>query len=150
MPLYHLRLTTLSLLLSFSLDFTPIISQFGIYGDGIERVTKDIYSLGFNVLCSSQTPNVTIYWQFVNGSQIGISNRGFRAGHFENGLKFMCIIAITLMSMLSYFRYCCSSNWNRFRICSLHYRVLWRSIYMCCHRLQWRRTQEKLFTHYWR
>ena len=71
---------------TYSSDFIPIISQFGVYGDGMERVTKYTYNKGFNVLCSSHTPNVTIYWQFINGSRIGINNPGFRAGHFQNGM----------------------------------------------------------------
>lgn len=79
-------------------DSVPTITQFGIYGDGIERVTKYTYTTGINVLCSSSTPNTTVYWQFANGSRIGISNRSFRAGHFQNGtyisVRFVEIIRV--------------------------------------------------------
>ena len=75
---------TLSSLLGLA-DFTPTISQFGIYGDGIESVLRYTYNLGFNVLCSAHTANTTVYWQFANGSRIDSNNHGFQAEHFLNG-----------------------------------------------------------------
>ena len=68
-----------------SVDFVPIIGQFGIYGNDLERVTKYTYNRGFNVLCGSSVQDTTLFWQFANGSRIGINNPGFREGQFENG-----------------------------------------------------------------
>ena len=69
-----------------------IISKFGRYGDGLEVVIGRTYSRGFNVLCGSNSPNISFVWKFANGSQIGISNPGFRQGRFENG-KWMLVVA---------------------------------------------------------
>ena len=66
--------------------FVPTITEFGVYGDGIERVTRSTYHRGFNVLCGSSAQDITIYWHYMNGSRIGIKNRSFREGHFENGI----------------------------------------------------------------
>ena len=73
------------LFLFLSIDFIPLIAQFGIYGDNLERVTKYTYNRGFNVLCGSYMQDTTLFWQFTNGSRIGINNPGFREGQFENG-----------------------------------------------------------------
>ena len=48
-------------------------------------MTYYTYRSGFDVLCGSYVKNAALFWQFANGSRIGISNPGFRAGHFENG-----------------------------------------------------------------
>ena len=69
---------------SFS-DFDPIISKFGVYGNGIEVVTASTYQFGFNVLCGSSVQDMTFAWKFANGSHIGSGNRGFRQGQFPNG-----------------------------------------------------------------
>jgi deleted-in-malignant-brain-tumors protein 1 len=66
-------------------DFAPLISKFGVYGNGIEVVTASIYQLGFNVLCGSNVKDMTFVWKLANGSHIGISNPGFRQGRFANG-----------------------------------------------------------------
>ena len=69
-------------------DFDPLISKFGVYGNGIEVVTANTYTRGFNVLCGSNVQDMTFVWKFANGSRISSSNAGFRQGHFTNG---MCI-----------------------------------------------------------
>ena len=75
--------------ISFSLTgFVPLITKFGMYGDGEEYKRVSTYRTGFNVLCGSNNPNTTFEWMFGNGSHIGVSNPGFRAAHFNNGKWF--------------------------------------------------------------
>ena len=56
-----------------------------MYGNGLEVVTSNTFTRGFNVLCGSHVQAATLFWKFSNGSRIGISNPGFREGVFENG-----------------------------------------------------------------
>ena len=76
-------------------DFIPLIAVFGVNGNGLEVVSYSIYMLGFNVLCGSHVQDTVVFWQFANGSRIGVSNPGFRAGHYKNG-EFTYTINIVL------------------------------------------------------
>lgn len=66
-------------------DFIPLIAVFGVNGNGLEVVSYSMYMRGINVLCGSHVQDTVVFWQFTNGSRIGVSNPGFRAGHYENG-----------------------------------------------------------------
>ena len=48
-------------------------------------MTYYTYQRGFDVLCGSHVNDTAIFWQFANGSRIGINNPGFRAGRYANG-----------------------------------------------------------------
>ena len=67
-------------------DYDPLITQFGYYGNGLDRYTTYSWSSGINILCgTNNATHVQLDWYFPNGSRVGIVDRGFRAGHFPNG-----------------------------------------------------------------
>ena len=71
--------------------------MFGVNGNGLEVVSYSIYMLGFNVLCGSHVQDTVVVWQFANGSRIGVSNPGFRAGHYKNGeCRYIIVLAIVV------------------------------------------------------
>ena len=74
-----------------------------MYGNGLEVVTSNTFTRGFNVLCGSHVQATTLFWKFSNGSRIGISNPGFREGVFENGqctLQSSCMDEYQLVAIL--------------------------------------------------
>ena len=86
----------LLIILSFHsqiIGFDPLITQFGYYGNGQDRITR--YSYGYDyyyyygrvhIHCASS--NVTFappQWFFTNGSRIGVRDRNFQVGQFSNG-----------------------------------------------------------------
>lgn len=71
--------------------FDPLITQFGYYGNGVDRITRYAssyrYSYGrVHIHCaSSNYTHAPPEWFFANGSRIGVRDRNFHAGHFSNG-----------------------------------------------------------------
>ena len=74
--------------------FDPLITQFGYYGNGEDRITRYSYDYYYyyyyygrvHIHCASS--NVTFappQWFFTNGSRIGVRDRNFQAGQFPNG-----------------------------------------------------------------
>ena len=90
--------------------YNPLITQFGLNGDGRDRVTVYRYSYRYgrlNIHCrSSNHTHAPANWYFANGTRIGVRDRNFRAGHFSNG---------TAMLQIAHFRplsYCDGGNFT--------------------------------------
>ena len=77
-----------------SSGYDPLITQFGYYGNGQDRITRYTSSYSYSsyyygrvhIHCASNNftyarPN----WFFANGSLIGVRDRNFQVGHFSNG-----------------------------------------------------------------
>ena len=72
------------------IGFDPLITQFGYYGNGQDRITRTAYSYYYyygrvHIHCASS--NFTFappQWLFANGSVIGVRDRNFQVGHFPN------------------------------------------------------------------
>jgi hypothetical protein len=92
----------------FSLGFDPLITQFGYYGNGQDKITRYFYDYYYNyyyyygrvhIHCASS--NFTFappQWFFTNGSRIGVRDRNFQAGHFPNGTAVLKIADYRLLS----------------------------------------------------
>ena len=71
-----------------------LITGFGINGNGLDKVTRSLYSSRIYVHCStSLTTNATIQWQFVNGSRIGTvsGSNNVREQRYSNGTNVLVI-----------------------------------------------------------
>ena len=67
-------------------EFDPLIVEFGIYGSGVDKVTRYTYNYGFQVHCTtSRDPSITTYnWYFGNGTKVGLRNANFREGYYPD------------------------------------------------------------------
>lgn len=98
---------TVYILQLYLTDIIPLITEFGIYGDGFEHVIKRKYERGFNVLCGSSVPNTTVYWQRRKNNK---SDQDLIVGHFQNGIQYNYVHMIyTNLFPCSYCRYCRAS-----------------------------------------
>ena len=69
-----------------TVDYDPLITQFGYWGNGLDRYTVSSWSSRANILCGTYNhTHVQLDWYFPNGSRVGVVDRGFRAGHLPNG-----------------------------------------------------------------
>ena len=81
----------MELLFNLFAGFDPLITQFGYYGNGVDRITRYTRSWYYqygrvHIHCaSSNFTHAPPNWFFSNGSRIGVRDRNFHAGHFSNG-----------------------------------------------------------------
>ena len=67
-------------------DFTPFIIYFGINGDGLDRVTRQLNSMEvISIHCDTGISGVTTNWFFSNGTQLGTTDRNIRQASYPNG-----------------------------------------------------------------
>ena len=90
------------------IGYDPLITQFGYYGNGQDRITR--YSSSYyyynyygrvHIHCaSSDFISAPPLWFFANGSAIGVINRNFQVGHFPQNAT--AVLKIADYRQLSY------------------------------------------------
>ncbi len=89
---------------------TDIISNFGVYGNGMDRVTVYSYSRGINIFCSSTVRSTQIDWLYLNGSKVGVDNLNVREGHYGNGTSVLMIGRFGVIALCDAGTYICRAN----------------------------------------
>ena len=87
----------------------PLIVEFGIYGNGVDKVTRQTSDNGFQMHCStSRDPSITsIDWYFGNGTKVGLRNANFREGYYADNRT--SVLQIGLNRRLSF---CDAGNYS--------------------------------------
>ena len=93
-----------------SLDNEPIISSFGLDGSGLDSVVRYTYQRNVMVHCGTGRQNVRIYWLFQNGTEVGITDRNLREGHYTNGTTVLQIAASRSLNPCDGGVYTCVAN----------------------------------------
>ena len=89
--------------------FDPLIVEFGIYGSGVDKVTRYTYNNGFQVHCTtSRDPSITTTdWYFGNGSKVGLVDANFREGHYPDNRTTVLQIGLN-----RYLSFCDGGNYS--------------------------------------
>ena len=91
-----------------SLGNEPIISSFGV--DGSDTVIRYTYQRNVMVHCGTGRQNVQITWLFQNGTEVGITDRNLREGHYANGTTVLQIAASRSLNPCDGGVYTCVAN----------------------------------------
>lgn len=72
---------------SFHAVVDPLIVGFGVYGNGVDKVTRNSYNFGLEIHCTTRNdPSIiSTDWYFANGTKVGLVDLNFREGHYGNG-----------------------------------------------------------------
>ena len=100
---------------SIPTGFDPLIIEFGLNGNGLDRARLYTYYYGYgrvNIHCtSSNATHAPADWYYsTNGTRIGVRDRNFRAGHFPNGTAMLQIAHYRRLSYCDGGNYTCIIN----------------------------------------
>ena len=87
----------------------PIISSFGIDGDGLDRAVRSSYHRNLLIHCGTHRSNVEIDWFSPNGDMVGTS-RNLREAHYNNGTTVLQIAAFRRLNSCDGGVYTCVAN----------------------------------------
>lgn len=88
----------------------PIISSFGLDGDGLDRVNRFSFQRNLNIHCGSTRQNVTIDWFTSSGTKVGINDRNLRVGRYSNGSAVLQIATTRRLNICDGGVYTCVAN----------------------------------------
>lgn len=102
-------------LTSISVEFDPLIKEFGYNANGLDRVTlytSYFYRFGrVRIHCTPHnSTHTTTDWYYTNGTRIGVRDRNFRAGHYSNGTAMLQIADYRALSYCDGGNYTCVAN----------------------------------------
>ena len=94
-----------------SAGFDPIIVNFGINGNGLDKDTAFTSQTNLHIHCSPSHPaDSTVDWFFSNGTKVGTSDRNVREGHYANGTAVLQIASNRRLSYCDAGVYTCKVN----------------------------------------
>ena len=99
----------ISLSLSLSPDANCIV-EFGLNGNGLDRVVTYQGRRDLRVHCRAGTSDADIDWFFANGTKVGSSNQNLREGHYLNGTTVLQIASNRRLSLCDAGTYTCVTN----------------------------------------
>jgi len=94
---------------------TPLVSQnciveFGVNGDGLDKVTRFSFQRDLRIHCRAARPEAEVDWFYTNGTKIGSSDRNFREGHYPNGTTVLQIASSRRLRTCDAGTYTCVAN----------------------------------------
>ncbi|XP_064388769.1 uncharacterized protein LOC135336822 isoform X2 [Halichondria panicea] len=95
---------------TFAVGAEPIISSFGLNGDGIDRVIRFTFNRNLNIHCGSTRQNVKIDWFSPSGRKVEIDDRNLRVGRYSNGSAVLQIAAFRRLNTCDGGVYTCVAN----------------------------------------
>ena len=132
-----------------SAEFDPLIKEFGLNGNGLDRATLYLYYFyqygRLRIHCTPyNSTHTTTDWYYTNGTRIGVRDRNFRAGHFTNGTAMLQIADYRPLSYCDGGNYTCIAN-STSGVYQKRTFSLIISCKMLIHSLQWTFTKELLY-----
>ena len=94
----------------------PLITRFGINGDGLDRAVRHTYQRNVLIHCGTPQSDVQIDWYSPSGEKVGITNRNLREAHYNNGTTVLQIAAFRRLSICDAGVYTCVANDTNNRI----------------------------------
>ena len=88
----------------------PLITRFGINGDGLDRAIRYTYQRNLRIHCGTPHSGVQIDWYSPSGEKVGITNRNLREAHYNNGTTVLQIAAFRRLSTCDAGVYTCVAN----------------------------------------
>ena len=88
----------------------PLITRFGINGDGLDRAIRYTYQRNVLIHCGTPHSDVQIDWYSPSGEKVGISNRNLREAHYNNGTTVLQIATFRRLSICDAGVYTCVAN----------------------------------------
>ena len=88
----------------------PLITRFGINGDGLDRAIRYTYQRNVLIHCGTPQSDVQIDWYSPNGEKVGITNRNLREAHYNNGTTVLQIATFRRLSICDAGVYTCVAN----------------------------------------
>ena len=88
----------------------PLITRFGINGDGLDRDIRSTYERNLLIHCGTPQSDVQIDWYSPSGEKVGITNRNLREAHYNNGTTVLQIATFRRLSICDAGVYTCVAN----------------------------------------
>jgi len=86
------------------------IVEFGVNGDGLDKVTRYSFQRDLRIHCRAARPEAEVDWFYTNGTKIGSSDRNFREGHYPNGTTVLQIASSRRLRTCDAGTYTCVAN----------------------------------------
>ena len=84
--------------------------EFGLNGNGLDRVVTYTWRRDLRVHCRAGTNDAEIDWFFANGTKVGSSNQNLREGHYQNSTIVLQIASNRGLSLCDAGTYTCVAN----------------------------------------